>query len=84
MPSPPASTAPSPTTSSPRGHRRAVRRYKRTAFVEPGATPVAFSMDLAEKDMRLTLDLADARRIDGTGEVNLAAVGERLPARRRP
>ena len=32
--------------------------YKRTAFVEPGTIPPAFAMNLAEKDMRLILDLA--------------------------
>lgn len=33
--------------------------YKREAFVTPDAIPVAFSMDLAAKDLRLILDLAD-------------------------
>ena len=33
--------------------------YKREAFVSPDAIPVAFSMDLAAKDMRLILELAD-------------------------
>jgi 3-hydroxyisobutyrate dehydrogenase/2-hydroxy-3-oxopropionate reductase len=32
--------------------------YKRSAFVEPEATPVAFALDLAEKDLRLITDLA--------------------------
>lgn len=34
-------------------------KYKRTAFVEPGTTPVAFSLELAAKDLRLITDLAD-------------------------
>jgi 3-hydroxyisobutyrate dehydrogenase/2-hydroxy-3-oxopropionate reductase len=33
--------------------------YKRSSFVEPDATPVSFSLDLAAKDLRLALDLAD-------------------------
>lgn len=33
--------------------------YKRDAFVEPDSTPVAFSMDLAVKDLRLLLELAE-------------------------
>ena len=33
--------------------------YKREAFVTPDAIQVAFSMDLAAKDLRLILDLAD-------------------------
>ena len=36
--------------------------YKRAAFVEPEATPVAFSLDLAAKDLGLIRDLADRRR----------------------
>jgi 3-hydroxyisobutyrate dehydrogenase/2-hydroxy-3-oxopropionate reductase len=32
--------------------------YKRAAFVEPDATPVAFALDLAEKDLRLISTLA--------------------------
>jgi len=34
--------------------------YKRAAFVDPDATPVAFSLDLAAKDLRLIRDLAAA------------------------
>lgn len=34
--------------------------YKRAAFVDPVATPVAFSLALAEKDLRLIRQLADA------------------------
>ena len=33
--------------------------YKRAAFVDPDATPVAFSLTLAEKDLRLIEDLAE-------------------------
>ncbi len=33
--------------------------YKRAAFVDPEGTPVAFSLDLAEKDLRLITALAD-------------------------
>ena len=33
--------------------------YKRDAFVDPEGTPVAFSFDLAEKDLRLIVELAD-------------------------
>ena len=34
--------------------------YKRSAFVEPDATPTAFALELAEKDLRLITELADA------------------------
>jgi 3-hydroxyisobutyrate dehydrogenase/2-hydroxy-3-oxopropionate reductase len=33
--------------------------YKRDAYVDPEGTPVAFSLDLAAKDLRLIGDLAD-------------------------
>jgi 3-hydroxyisobutyrate dehydrogenase-like beta-hydroxyacid dehydrogenase len=33
--------------------------YKRAAFVEPDATPVAFALELAEKDLRLIRQLAE-------------------------
>ncbi|HEY6608165.1 MAG TPA: NAD(P)-dependent oxidoreductase [Candidatus Limnocylindria bacterium] len=33
--------------------------YKRDSFVDPDSTPVAFSMDLAAKDQRLIMELAD-------------------------
>jgi 3-hydroxyisobutyrate dehydrogenase/2-hydroxy-3-oxopropionate reductase len=33
--------------------------YKRAAFLEPGTTPTAFALDLAAKDLRLILELAD-------------------------
>lgn len=34
-------------------------RYKRAAFLEPAETPVAFALDLAAKDLRLILALAE-------------------------
>ncbi len=34
--------------------------YKRAAFVEPDATPVAFALELADKDLRLISELAEA------------------------
>ena len=34
--------------------------YKRAAFLEPDATPVAFALDLAAKDLRLIAALAEA------------------------
>jgi 3-hydroxyisobutyrate dehydrogenase-like beta-hydroxyacid dehydrogenase len=34
--------------------------YKRAAFVDPDGTPVAFALDLAEKDLRLIAALADS------------------------
>ena len=49
--------------------------YKRAAFVDPDRTPVAFSLGLAEKDLRLIGELADA---SGTAmpqaEINLQAI----------
>ena len=49
--------------------------YKRAQFVEPEATPVAFSLALADKDLRLIADLAAA---SGTAmpqaTVNLATI----------
>jgi 3-hydroxyisobutyrate dehydrogenase len=33
--------------------------YRRDAFLQPRDTPVAFTITLAEKDLRLTIDLAD-------------------------
>jgi 3-hydroxyisobutyrate dehydrogenase/2-hydroxy-3-oxopropionate reductase len=38
--------------------------YKRAAFVEPESTPVAFSLDLAAKDLGLIHDLADRLGLD--------------------
>jgi 3-hydroxyisobutyrate dehydrogenase-like beta-hydroxyacid dehydrogenase len=34
--------------------------YKRAAFLEPEATPVAFALELAAKDLGLIADLAEA------------------------
>ena len=49
--------------------------YKRAAFVDPDATPVAFSLGLAEKDLRLIGELAAT---SGTpmpqAEINLEAI----------
>ena len=49
--------------------------YKRSAFVDPDGTPVAFSLGLAEKDLRLIGELAEA---SGTAmpqaEINLQAI----------
>jgi 3-hydroxyisobutyrate dehydrogenase-like beta-hydroxyacid dehydrogenase len=38
--------------------------YKRAAFLEPDATPVAFALDLAAKDLGLIRDLADRVGLD--------------------
>jgi 3-hydroxyisobutyrate dehydrogenase-like beta-hydroxyacid dehydrogenase len=38
--------------------------YKRAAFVDPEGTPVAFSLDLAAKDLRLILELADSLGVE--------------------
>ena len=47
--------------------------YKRQAFMEPGQHPVGFSMTLAEKDMRLILQLAQETETPlAQAEVNLA------------
>jgi 3-hydroxyisobutyrate dehydrogenase-like beta-hydroxyacid dehydrogenase len=49
--------------------------YKRAAFLEPEATPVAFSLDLAAKDLRLIADLArDVGVRMPQVETNLAAI----------
>ena len=49
--------------------------YKRAAFVDPDGTPVAFSLGLAEKDLRLIGELAET---SGTAmpqaEINLQAI----------
>jgi len=51
--------------------------YKRAAFVDPDVTPVAFALELAEKDLRLITGLADEV---GTAvpqsDVNLALIQE--------
>jgi 3-hydroxyisobutyrate dehydrogenase/2-hydroxy-3-oxopropionate reductase len=38
--------------------------YKRAAFLEPDATPVAFALDLAVKDLRLIGELAGSVGLD--------------------
>ena len=50
--------------------------YKRAAFVDPEGTPVAFSLALAEKDLRLIGELADAvgRRRCRRRRVNLESI----------
>jgi 3-hydroxyisobutyrate dehydrogenase-like beta-hydroxyacid dehydrogenase len=47
--------------------------YKRTAFLDPDATPVAFSLDLVAKDLELAADLA---RESGVSMRQLAASRE--------
>lgn len=55
--------------------------YKQEAFVHPEETPVAFSLDLVEKDLELILDLAGSvgARMD-QGETNRAVVRRALEA----
>jgi 3-hydroxyisobutyrate dehydrogenase-like beta-hydroxyacid dehydrogenase len=49
--------------------------YKRDAFLEPDTTPVAFSLDLAAKDLRLIADLAAAVGVElPQAGTNLAAI----------
>ena len=38
--------------------------YKRDAFLRPDETPVAFTVDLMRKDLRLALELADRLGLD--------------------
>jgi 3-hydroxyisobutyrate dehydrogenase-like beta-hydroxyacid dehydrogenase len=38
--------------------------YKRAAFLEPESTPVAFSLDLTDKDLRLITDYAAALGVE--------------------
>ena len=38
--------------------------YKRAAFLDPGGTPVAFALELAEKDLRLITELAAALGVE--------------------
>jgi 3-hydroxyisobutyrate dehydrogenase/2-hydroxy-3-oxopropionate reductase len=57
--------------------------YKRDAFVEPGAHPVAFSLDLVAKDLRLILGLAEAVGASmPQTTLNLEQVTEAGPGRR--
>lgn len=52
-------------------------QYKRDAFVEPDGTPVAFSFDLALKDLGLIRDLADRLGVSmDQGRVNAQIIGE--------
>ena len=55
--------------------------YKRPAFVEPQTTPVAFSLDLAAKDLGLIHDLSDSVGLDlpQTG-TNLEAIRDAAAA----
>ena len=49
--------------------------YKRAAFLEPEATPVAFALDLAAKDLRLIDELATSVGLDlPQAETNLAVI----------
>jgi 3-hydroxyisobutyrate dehydrogenase/2-hydroxy-3-oxopropionate reductase len=49
--------------------------YKKAAFLDPERTPVAFSLDLAEKDLRLITDLATSLALDlPQAETNLAVI----------
>lgn len=51
--------------------------YKRAAFVEPDATPVAFSLALAEKDLRLIAAFAESLGVEmPQSATNLALVRE--------
>jgi len=51
--------------------------YKRDAFVEPEGTPVAFSMDLAAKDLRLLMDFAEQLGVPmPQARVNQSIIGE--------
>lgn len=51
--------------------------YKRAAFLEPDATPVAFAIDLAAKDLRLIADLATQVGVElPQASTNLAALLE--------
>jgi 3-hydroxyisobutyrate dehydrogenase/2-hydroxy-3-oxopropionate reductase len=60
--------------------------YKRTAFLEPEDTPVAFALDLAAKDLELAAGLAaevgaTMSQLDRNREVFAAAIGAGLGAR---
>jgi len=56
-------------------------QYKRSAFMEPGALPPAFSMNLAEKDMVLIGELArDTGTPMAQAEVNLASLRQAAAA----
>lgn len=51
--------------------------YKRGAFVDPESSPVAFSLDLAAKDLRLIIELADRLGVPvPQARVNQALIGD--------
>ena len=51
--------------------------YKRDAFVDPEETPPAFSLDLAAKDLRLIIELADRLGVPmAQAHVNQALIAE--------
>lgn len=54
--------------------------YKRAAFLEPEATPVAFALDLAAKDLRLIGELAGSLGLDLPGASTDLAVIEATAA----
>ena len=64
--------------------------YKRAAFLDPDGTPVAFALDLADKDLRLIADLADAIGVPmpqasaNLEVIQAAATGGRGSATSRP
>lgn len=51
--------------------------YKRAAFLDPAATPVAFALDLAAKDLRLITSLAEATGVPvPQARINLEVIVE--------
>ena len=51
--------------------------YKRAAFVDPESSPVAFSLDLAAKDLRLITELADRLGVSvPQARANRALIGD--------
>ena len=51
--------------------------YKREAFVDPDSSPVAFSLDLAAKDLRLITELADRLGVSvAQARANRALIGD--------
>jgi 3-hydroxyisobutyrate dehydrogenase/2-hydroxy-3-oxopropionate reductase len=56
-------------------------QYKRPAFEQPDETPVAFSLDLVAKDLRLILGLADRLGVPmAQGAINAAAANAAIEA----
>lgn len=56
-------------------------QYKRPAFEQPDETPVAFSLDLVAKDLRLILGLADRLGVPmAQGAINAAAAQAAIEA----